>query len=149
MNNKGTQPNIYMYPFSPKSLFHPGHHISGGIEWSSICYTIGFCWLPILNIAMCPNYPFPLATISSFSKSMSLKKRIIFIKSTDNPKRWSLPLYISEGFNISFVALWIRYSDHNLLCFLFCFNENIYVSFSLHITSFALNIFCYHCCCCC
>ena len=23
------------------------------IEWSSLCYTIGPCWLSILNIAMC------------------------------------------------------------------------------------------------
>ena len=48
-------------------------------EQSSLCCTIGPCWLPILNIAECvyshlrlPDYPFPLATISSFYKSVSL-----------------------------------------------------------------------------
>ena len=55
------------------------------IEQSSICYTIGPCWLSILNTAMyctsivhskLPNYPIlpssPLATMSSLSKSMRL-----------------------------------------------------------------------------
>ena len=51
-------------------------------ELSSLCYTVGPCWLSILNIAVCtvhpklPNYffpaSFPLATISLFSKSVSL-----------------------------------------------------------------------------
>ena len=36
------------------------------IEQSSLCYTVGPCWLSILNIAVCnvspklPNYPSPL-----------------------------------------------------------------------------------------
>ena len=52
------------------------------IEQSSLCYTVGPCWLPILNISVChvhsklPNSPFPTpfiwAIISSFSKSVSL-----------------------------------------------------------------------------
>jgi len=61
------------------------------IEWSSLCYTVGPYWLPILNTAMCmyasiPNsltilsthHPLPPTlhplprTISSFSKSVSL-----------------------------------------------------------------------------
>ena len=48
-------------------------------EQSSLCCTIGPCWLPIVNIAECvydhfrlPDYPFPLATVSSFYKSVSL-----------------------------------------------------------------------------
>ena len=42
-----------------------------------MCYTIGPCWLSILNLAVCtwplplPNYPFPPATTSLFSKSLS------------------------------------------------------------------------------
>ena len=49
---------------------------------SSLCYTVGLCWLSILNLAMCtyPSqtpYPFspsvPLATISSFSKAVSFR----------------------------------------------------------------------------
>jgi len=32
---KGTQPYIYMYPFSPKLLFHPGCHITlSRIPWA-------------------------------------------------------------------------------------------------------------------
>ena len=52
-------------------------------EQSSLCYIVGPCWVSILNIAMCVHvYPklsnnpfppfFPLATISSFSKSVGL-----------------------------------------------------------------------------
>ena len=51
-------------------------------EQRSLCCTVGPCWLSILNIAVrtvhpkLPNYffpaSFPLATISSFSKSVSL-----------------------------------------------------------------------------
>ena len=54
------------------------------IEQSALCYTVGPYWLSILNIAVCtcqsqspnpslPHYPYPLVTISSFSKSVSLK----------------------------------------------------------------------------
>ena len=52
------------------------------IEQSSLFYTVGPCWLSILNILMStshpklPNYPsptlFPLVTINSFSKTVSL-----------------------------------------------------------------------------
>ena len=52
------------------------------IGQSSLCYTVGPCWLSILNIAVCtcqsqtPSLslpqPFPLVTISSLSKSVSL-----------------------------------------------------------------------------
>ena len=55
-----------------------------GIEQSSLCCTVGPCWLSILNIAVCtcqsqtphlslslPTLP-PLVTINSFSKSVSL-----------------------------------------------------------------------------
>ena len=51
------------------------------IELSSLCYTVGPCWLS-LNTAVCtchpklPVYPFlypsPLVTVSSFSKSVGL-----------------------------------------------------------------------------
>ena len=52
------------------------------IEKSSLCYTVGACWLSILNIAkytcssQTPNYPLPPSlpptTVSSFSKSVNL-----------------------------------------------------------------------------
>ena len=52
------------------------------IEQSSLCYTVGPCWLPILYTAgvhvnpQLPNYPFPppfpSVTVSSCSKSVSL-----------------------------------------------------------------------------
>ena len=52
------------------------------IEQSSLCYSVGPCWLSILNIVVCtcvsqtPSIslpaPFPLVTISLFSKSMSV-----------------------------------------------------------------------------
>ena len=49
------------------------------IEQSCLCSTAGPCWLSILSVAVCscPSQilcPFPLATISSFSKSVSLKE---------------------------------------------------------------------------
>ena len=45
-------------PFSPKPSPHPGCHIT----LSSLCYSVGPCWLSILNIAVehvspiLPNY---------------------------------------------------------------------------------------------
>ena len=47
---KGTQPFIYMYPFSPKLPSHPGCRITLS---SSLCSTVGPCWLSVLNIALC------------------------------------------------------------------------------------------------
>ena len=51
---QGTQPFIHMYPFSPKLPSHPGCRITLS---SSLCYTVGPCWLSILNIALytCPS----------------------------------------------------------------------------------------------
>ena len=71
---------IYMYLFFFKFFAHLSYY---RILSSSLCYTIGPCWLYILNIAVCtcrsqtpnlslPPPPFPLVTISSFSKSVSL-----------------------------------------------------------------------------
>ena len=40
-----------MYAFSPKFPSCPGCHIT--LSKSSMCYTIGPCWLSILNIAVC------------------------------------------------------------------------------------------------
>ena len=56
------------------------------IEFSSLCYTVGPCGLSILNIAVwtcqsqTPNlpFPFPLVTISVFSKSLGLFLRSNF-----------------------------------------------------------------------
>ena len=51
MNSEGTQPYIYMYPFSPKPSSHPGCHII--LTKSFMCYTVGPCRLSILNIVVC------------------------------------------------------------------------------------------------
>ena len=75
VNSEGTQPYIYMYPFSPRPLLF---RLAHNIEQNSLCYTIGPYWLSDLNMAVCtwpfqtPNCPVPLATISLFSKSLSL-----------------------------------------------------------------------------
>ena len=49
VNSKATQPYVYMYPFSLKLPTHPGSY---DIEQSSLCCTVGPCWLSILNVAM-------------------------------------------------------------------------------------------------
>ena len=78
MNSEGTQSHIHMYPFSSKLLSHPHCHIT--LSRIPTCYTVGPCWLFILNIAVCtcPSqtlYHFPplfsLAAIHLFSKSAS------------------------------------------------------------------------------
>ena len=76
MNSKRTQPYIYMYLFSPKHPSHPGWHIT--LSKSSICYIMGLYESSVLNTAVCtwpsrgPWLSLPLATISLFSKSVSL-----------------------------------------------------------------------------
>ena len=51
MNSEGTQPYINMYPFSPKTPLPS--RLPHDIEQSFMCYTVGPCWLSILNIAVC------------------------------------------------------------------------------------------------
>ena len=48
VNSEGTRPHIYKYPFSPKLPSHPACHLTLSIEQSSLCYTVGPCWLSIL-----------------------------------------------------------------------------------------------------
>ena len=48
---KGTQPYIYMYLFSLKTPLPS--RLPHNIEPSSICCTVGPCWLSILNTAVC------------------------------------------------------------------------------------------------
>ena len=50
IDSKGIQPHIYMYPFSPNSFLCK---LPLNTEQSSLGYTVGPCWLPILNIAAC------------------------------------------------------------------------------------------------
>ena len=67
------------YQFFFKFFPHLGCNI---ILNSFLCYTVGPCWLSILNIALftCPSktlslslpYPSPLVSINSFYKSVSL-----------------------------------------------------------------------------
>ena len=89
VNSEGTQPYIYMYPFSPKLCSHPGCHITLS---SYLCYTVGPYWLSISNIALytCPSQipelPFPpsfptttiIVTMMSnvFLRSQNLKPNI-------------------------------------------------------------------------
>ena len=47
MDNKKTQPYIYMYPFSPKLPSHPSCHITLNRD------SVGLNCLSILNIAVC------------------------------------------------------------------------------------------------
>ena len=109
VNSEGTQP--YLYPFSPKLPSHPGCHTALS---SSLCYTLGPCWLPIFSIAVCPcpsqppslSLPpsFPLATIRLFPKSMRL---FPFCK--------QLHLYhflldsMSKGYHMLFLLLCLTY----------------------------------------
>ena len=46
MDSKGTQPYIYLHPFLPSRLPHDTGQ-------SSLSSTVGPCWLPILNRAVC------------------------------------------------------------------------------------------------
>ena len=55
VNGEGTQPQTYRYPFSPKSLSHPGCYIT--LSRALCNYTIDPCWLSILNIAVYMSIP--------------------------------------------------------------------------------------------
>ena len=68
------------YLFSPE-FPPPQSRLPHNIEQSSLCYTVGLCWLFILSIATCicpsqlpvsSSYPSPPAIISLFSKFVSL-----------------------------------------------------------------------------
>jgi len=68
------------YLFSPE-FPPPQSRLPNNIEQSSLCYTVGLCWLFILSIATCicptqlpvsSSYPSPPAIISLFSKFVSL-----------------------------------------------------------------------------
>ena len=65
-----TLERVYMYLISPKLPSNPGCHI----PLSSLCYTVGPCWLSILNMAVYTRWcsislslppSFPLATVIS------------------------------------------------------------------------------------
>ena len=51
MPSKGTQPYICMHPFSPKTSLPT--RLPHNIEQTSLCYTVGPCWLSTLNTAVC------------------------------------------------------------------------------------------------
>ena len=70
-----------MYPVSPKLPFHPDCHI----QQSCLCYTVGPCWLSILNIAVCtcPSqtlYPFPLSFPSTIVSLLSQSLRLFLLQ---------------------------------------------------------------------
>ena len=51
---EGTQPSIYMWPFSPKPF---PSRLPYSAELISMCYTVSPCLLSILNIAVYTTYP--------------------------------------------------------------------------------------------
>ena len=68
-------------------------------EQSSLCYTVGPCWLSILNIVVCiwqsqtpslslPSHLSPSVTISLFSKSVSLFLFCVRIQSLNVQSTW-------------------------------------------------------------
>ena len=61
--------HVSIFPKTPLSSRLPHN-----IEQSSLCYTVGPCWLPILNIAVC-ICPFPTPNYS-FSPSFSLAIKV-------------------------------------------------------------------------
>ena len=71
-----TRVSILFQILFPFKLLH-------NIEQSSLCYTVSPCWLSILNIVVCTcqsqtaNLSLPPETLSSFSKSVSLKQILI------------------------------------------------------------------------
>ena len=76
MNSEGTQPYIYMHPFFPKPHCYPGWHIAlSRVPCAVQDVLVGYpFWIQqcVQDLPKLPNYPLPLATISSFSKSVSL-----------------------------------------------------------------------------
>ena len=52
VNSEGTQPYIHVHLSSPKTPSHPGCHMTRS---SSPCFTVGPCWLSILNAV--ENFP--------------------------------------------------------------------------------------------
>ena len=80
MDSKGTQPHIYMHPFSPKLPSHPGCHITLSrvpcAVYSRSLLVIHFIYSMYMSIpnSLVIHFPHssPLATIDSFSKSVSL-----------------------------------------------------------------------------
>ena len=50
VSSEGTQPYRYIFPFSPNS---PPTQAATNPEQSSLCCTIGPCWLSILNRVVC------------------------------------------------------------------------------------------------
>ena len=65
VNHGGTQPHMYMYPFSPKLPSHPGWHITLSRAPCAICGKT--CWLSVLNVAVV----FPSLPTSSVVKNLS------------------------------------------------------------------------------
>ena len=75
--------HIYVPIFPQTSL---PYRLPHNIGQSSMCYTISPRWLPVLNSSVCMSIQtfylsFPLATISSFSKS-------VFTDNFENWKSW-------------------------------------------------------------
>ena len=101
------------------------------IEQSSPCYSVGSCWLSLLNIAVCtfspklPVYlsplPSPLVIISSFSKSVCLcfVNKFNYIIFLDSAYKW----YMSFSVWLASFSIIISRSTHvaanGIISFLF------------------------------
>ena len=85
------------------------------IEQSSLCCTVGSCSFSILNITMCtcqfhslslslPHHPFPLVTVSLFSKSVSL---FLFVSKFRCPstEEWTWKTWYTHTMNIDEILL--------------------------------------------
>ena len=98
-------------------LPHLPSKLARATEQSSMCYTVGPCWLPILNIAVCtwssqsPQLSLPPtpATMSSFSKSVSLFllcKLSSFVSFLFRFHICSIPHDISPSLSSSLHSVW-------------------------------------------
>ena len=111
-----------MYPFSPKLPSHPGCQ---ELEQSSICYTVGLCWLSILDISVC-TCPSPTP--------------YLFLPFPWQPKVCTLSLWVSFCFVSDFICIISFQIPHirDVIC---------YFSFSIWLTSLNVTISRSICCC--
>ena len=104
VDGKGTQPirtqvSIFSQTALPPSLPH-------SIGWSSLCYTAGACWLPILGIAVCARP----------SQTPSLPRRPQFtLQICDSVSVLQTSLFVS--FKIPHIRDIIRFSSFSMKLF--------------------------------
>ena len=75
MNREGTQPYVYMYPFSPRLPSHPGWHITNSRSLLATHSKYSRVYMSISNSRAIPS--FPLGNTSWFSKSESRSSQAV------------------------------------------------------------------------